>query len=52
MEPVAYSIEDAAKVSNLPQRFIQDAITKGELPVIRANRRRVILTDLPLALAS
>ena len=50
MEPVAYSIEDAAKVSNLPLRFIQDAITKGELPIIKANRRRVILkTTLELS---
>jgi prophage regulatory protein len=43
MEPVAYSIEDAAKVSNLPQNFIQDVITKGELPTIKANRNHVIL---------
>jgi hypothetical protein len=43
MEPVAYSLEDAARVSNLPQNFIQDAVTKGELPTIKANRNRVIL---------
>jgi prophage regulatory protein len=53
MEPVAYSIEDAAKVSNLPPRFIEDAITKGELPIIKVNRRRVILkTTLELWLKS
>jgi hypothetical protein len=53
MEPVAYSIEDAAKVSNLPPRFIEAAITKGELPIIKANRRRVILkTTLELWLKS
>lgn len=53
MEPVAYTIEDAAKVSNLPQNFIQDAIAKGELPTIKANRRRVILkTTLELWLKS
>jgi excisionase family DNA binding protein len=53
VEPVAYTTDDAAKVSNLPQRFIQDAITKGELPIIKANRRRVILkTTLELWLKS
>jgi prophage regulatory protein len=53
VEPVAYSIEDAARVSNLPPHFIQDAITKGELPTIKVNRRRVILkTTLELWLKS
>lgn len=53
MEPVAYTVEDAAEVSNLPQSFIQDAITRGELPIIKADRRRVILkTTLELWLKS
>jgi excisionase family DNA binding protein len=43
MEPIAYTIEDAAKVVGIGRTKLYEAIKKGELPYKKLGRRTLIL---------
>jgi excisionase family DNA binding protein len=43
MEPIAYTIRDAAKVVGIGRTKLYEAIKKGELPYKKLGRRTLIL---------
>jgi excisionase family DNA binding protein len=40
--PISYSLYEAHKATEIPQRYIRDAVKRGELPAVRLGRNLVI----------